>query len=209
MGLWKRREERLFDALPDDRRANIEVVVSAYDSVLAGKAYLTMPVTTGRRFYDVLDHYGVRTIDDLERRRPGALRDEIILPNLEEANRFAAALVTGAPLVVPGVFEARRQRWGQDEYMILWLRVITGSVTELWLSDGWEYLTGGAMEFCRAMMIDFRFVEGRRPDRSVRPPRRRGRSGYGYPNRLRPFGTCRTAASTPPSLGSNSANWLG
>ncbi len=63
--------------------------------------------------------------------------------------------------MVPGVFEARKQRWSQEEYMILWLRLITASVKELWLSDGWEYSNGGAIEFCRGIMIQFRFVETR------------------------------------------------
>lgn len=161
MGLW-RREEEIFRSLSEDRKANIEIVFSAYRSVAADKAYLTMPVTTGKRFYDVLDHYGVKNIEELEKKKSGALREEIILPNIEEAKHFSETLSGNKlPLVVPGVFEALKQRWSQDEYMILWLRLITSSIKELWLSDGWEYSNGGAIEFCRGVMIQFRFVEGR------------------------------------------------
>lgn len=162
MGLW-RREEELFQKLPDDRKANIEIVLSAYESISVRKAYLTMPVTSGRRYYDTLDSHGVKSVEELERKKPGAFREDIILPNIEEARRFAETLAGDAlPLIVPGVFEARKQRWTQDEYMILWLRVITNSVKELWLSDGWEYSSGGAMEFCRGIMIRYRFIEDRK-----------------------------------------------
>ncbi len=161
MGLW-RREEKIFQALPDDRKANIEIVFSAYRSMQCDKAYLTMPVTSGKRYYEVLDRHGVKSIDELEKKKPGALREEIIIPNIDEANSFAK-LIDGValPLVVPGVFEARKQRWGQDEYMVLWLRVLTSSIKELWLIDDWEYSNGGAMEFCRGIMLQYRFIEER------------------------------------------------
>lgn len=133
MSLWT-REEQWFQAMPPERQANIEIVSSAYASLFADKAYFTMPVTTGRRYYDVLDRYGVKSVDELERIRPGALREEIILPNIEEGKNFASKIREDHELdaiVVPGVFEARKQRWSQEEYMVLWLRFITASATAL------------------------------------------------------------------------------
>lgn len=161
MGIW-RREEEIFRSLPEDRQANIEVVCSAYQSVMADKAYLTHPITSGKRYYDILDQYGVKSIKELENKKSGALREEIILPNISEAKQFAET-VEGLtlPLIIPGIFEARKQRWGQEEYMILWLRVLTGSVKELWLSEDWQYSNGGAMEFCRGLMLQLRFIEER------------------------------------------------
>ena len=158
---YLRREEELFQALPEDRKANIEIVYSAYDSCTLPFAYLTMPVTTGKRFYDTLDRYGVKSIDELEAKRKGALRDEIIIPNIEEAKHFAKKVSAAFPLIVPGIFEARKQRWNQDEYMILWLRLLTNKVRELHLSEFWEYSNGGAIEFCRAMMLHYRFTDER------------------------------------------------
>jgi len=157
------REELDFLALPPERQANVDVVASAYASMLGDKAYLTMPVTTGRLLYDVLDAYGVKSIAELESFRPGALREEIILPNIEGSLNHAKAVAsrTGLPLVVPGVFEARKQRWTQVEYMVLWLRFITTSVAELHLCRDWEYSNGGAIEFTRAILIRHRCVESR------------------------------------------------
>jgi hypothetical protein len=155
------REEQWFQDLSSDRQANIEIVSSAYASVFADKAYLTMPVTTGRRYYDVLDRYGVKTVAELEQKLPGALRNEIILPNIEEGMILAAKIQCEQnedALVVPGVFEARKQRWSQEEYMVLWLRFITDSAQSLYLTEGWEYSNGGAIEFTRALAKQYRFV---------------------------------------------------
>ena len=154
MSVWK-REEKIFEGLPSERQANIEIVSSAYASMFAEKAYLTMPVTTGKRYYDTLDRYGVKTIDELERKRPGALHGEIIEPNIEEGKALASLIQkdNNLAIVVPGVFEARRQKWSQEEYMVLWLRLITSSVLAVYLSDGWEYSNGGAMEYIRALAI--------------------------------------------------------
>ncbi|OGG47544.1 hypothetical protein A2671_00645 [Candidatus Kaiserbacteria bacterium RIFCSPHIGHO2_01_FULL_49_13] len=161
MGLWN-REQIAFASLTPDRQANIEIVLSAYHSVFVDKAYLTMPVSTGKRFYDVLERYGVRNVEELEKKRPGALREEIIVPNLEDGKKFAERFGRrDVALIVPGIFEARKQKWSQDEYMILWLRLITSSVKELHLSEGWEYSNGGAMEFVRGLHIQFRFLEER------------------------------------------------
>ncbi len=161
MSLWL-REEKAFADLSVERQANIEVVSSAYASLFAQKAYLTMPVTTGKRFYDILDRYGVHTVEELEKKRPGALREEIILPNIEEGTRLGKQLQTDmglSAIIVPGAFEARKQRWTQDEYMVLWLRVITNAVRELYLSPDWEYSNGGAVEFARAILLQFRCVD--------------------------------------------------
>ena len=159
------KEERDFAAFPPDRQANIEIVSSAYASMLSasGRAYLTMPVTSGRRYYEVLERHGATGIDGLLKAAPDALREEIILPNIAESVALAEAVAAriGIPLVVPGVFEARRQRWTQDEYMCLWMRLITGSVGEVHLCDGWEYSNGGAAEFARATLVRHACLPGR------------------------------------------------
>ncbi len=159
------REEIDYEALPPERRDNIDVVASAYASVQAPLSYLTMPVTTGRRYYEVLDRHGVATLADLEARRPGALRDEVILPNVEESVALGRAIAarTGQVVIVPGVFEARRQRWSQAEYMVLWLRLITRDVACVHLSPDWEYSNGGAVEYARATLVR----HGRAPGRET------------------------------------------
>ena len=157
------REELDYDALPQERRDNIDIVRSAYASVQAPLAYLTMPVTTGRRYYEAMDRHGVRTLADLEAAKPGALRDEVILPNIEESVLLGRAIAarTGHVVIVPGVFEARKQRWSQAEYMVLWLRLITRDVETVHLSPHWEYSNGGAVEYARATLARHGQVPGR------------------------------------------------
>lgn len=169
--MWT-REEEMFQNLSPEKQASIEIVSSAYASVFAEKAYLTMPVTTGKRFYDVLDHYNVKSVEELEQKRPGALREEIIIPNIEEGKALAAKIRHDNQidaLVVPGIFEARKQRWTQEEYMVLWLRFINSSAQEVYLSDGWEYSNGGAIEFVRALALRNGFVH--RDTKPAWPPK--------------------------------------
>ncbi len=157
------REDLDYEALADDRKANIDIVRSAYASVQAPLAYLTMPVTTGRRYYQAMDRHGVRTLVDLERAKPGALRDDVILPNVDESVALGRAIAarTGHVVVVPGVFEARKQRWTQAEYMVLWLRLITRDVECVHLSPDWEFSNGGAVEYARATLVRHGQAPGR------------------------------------------------
>lgn len=158
------RENIILRRLPPERRANIEVVLSAYASVVKQQAYLTMPVTTGKRYYELLDKYGAKSAAELEQKRPGAIREEIIMPNIEDGKRLGQKLQGGCvhALLVPGVFEGRPQRWDQDEYMALWLTVLTRNIRRLYLSKDWEYTNGGSMEFARAVLIQFGCIDSRR-----------------------------------------------
>ncbi len=160
MGIW-RPEDLTFQNLAPERQANIDVVTTAYASMMGDKGYVSMPITSGKRYYDVLKRYKVQSAEELQKKNPDALREEIILPNisdgLEMANRLAPEIDT--TLVVPGVFEGRQQRWTQDEYMVLWLRLLTSSVTEVYMTEGWAYSNGGVMEFERAALIKYGCVD--------------------------------------------------
>ena len=163
------KEERDYLAFPPDRQANVDVVGTAFAAVPGPKSYLTMPVTTGRRFYAVLEAHDVRSLDHLLRVAPAALREEIILPNIAgsvEAARGISAR-SAYPLVVPGVFEGRAQRWSQSEYMCLWMRLITREIREVHLLDGWEYSNGGAQEYARAILLRHACLDARREPMSV------------------------------------------
>src|SRR5438105_1504960 len=91
MSLWT-REEELHQTLPLEKQVEVEVVGSALAAVFAEKAYLTMPVTTGKRYYEVLDRYEVKSVEALEAKMPGALREEIILPNIEDGIALGAKI---------------------------------------------------------------------------------------------------------------------
>ena len=126
----KTREDFLFQELPDDRKAIIEVILTCYKSIsfknLLENAYVTMPISTGKLQYQVFDRYGVKNIDELKKKQPDALYHEIILPNIEMGKKFVESIGTDleVPIISPGMFEATRLRWTQNEYMILWLKVL-------------------------------------------------------------------------------------
>lgn len=153
-------EDEVFPQLPRERQDQIEVVKTAYDSVVADLSYLTMPVTAGKRLYELFDKYGVKSKEELERKRPGALWEEVVLPNIENGKKLAQAIHarSGTNLIVPGVFDARRFEWTRDEYMVLWLRLITARAKEIYLAPEWEYASGGVAEFVRGMMLQFRLA---------------------------------------------------
>jgi len=158
-------EDDFFPKLSPDRQAQIEVVSSAYQSIVADLAYLTMPVTAGKRLYELMEKYGVRTKEELEKKCPGALWEEVVLPNIENGRTLAHKLHTdkGSNFLVPGIFDARKLGWSQREYMVLWLKFISASAKEIYLVPGWEYSSGGAMEFVRGMMLQFRFAARKEP----------------------------------------------
>jgi len=143
-----------------EHEAGIETVSSAYQSVIADLAYLSMPVTAGKRLYALMEKYGVKTKEQLERMRPGALWEEVVLPNIESGRDLAQKIhrEKGQALVVPGIFDASGLHWGRNEYMVLWLRLISERMKKIYLADGWEYASGGAAEFVRGAMIHFHFA---------------------------------------------------
>lgn len=79
------------------RRHEIEVVLGSYESLLTDIAYLSVPITSGERLYRVLEENGVTTVADLSTRRPNALREEVIEPNITEAIAKAKRLAPAFP----------------------------------------------------------------------------------------------------------------
>ncbi len=156
MGIWRDYDRKIQDA---EKLANINIVLSAYGSVLAPIAYTSLPITSGRRFYEVLEKYGVNSIEGLAEKNPDALYIEIIKPNIAEGTEFAKTVTARTKLTViaPCIFEAKKQRWSQDEYMYMWLNLIENRVEEMHMMHGWEYSNGGTEEFLRGMELLFGF----------------------------------------------------
>lgn len=158
MGIWP--DER---NLSPEALTGIETVLKAYKSVLSPLAYISMPITSGRRLYDAMEKYGVCSPEDLSKKYPDVFVNEIIKPNIEAGLAFAkeTAARTELPVVAPAVFEAKKQRWGQDEYMHMWLNMIEDKVEEIYMMEGWEYSNGGTEEFARGMEMRFNFCDRR------------------------------------------------
>lgn len=146
----------------DEVRRTIDIVWSAYRSVLSkeGKlAYVSTAITSGLRMYEVLDTLGLRSADELKEKHPAVLFDQVIRPNIEAGNEVAKVLAAkeDRPVVAPAIFEAKKQRWSQDEYMAMWLGMIEENVGAMFMSPGWEYSNGGAEEFLHAIQMALGF----------------------------------------------------
>jgi len=136
------------------------LVLGAFRSITNPMAYASMPITTGKRYYDVLDKHGVKSIDDLLKKDDKALVDEIIRPNIRQGIGFGKHLAEMLPyqVIIPAAFEAKRQKWTQGDYMFLWYRVLEEKAARIYFIEDWQYSNGCAQEFARGIEMQFGFV---------------------------------------------------
>jgi hypothetical protein len=155
-----------YERLTAEELGNLAVVRGAYGSFRGARrnllAYVSMPITTGKRFYEVLTAEGVRSAKELaEKRGKDALFELVIKPNIAEGIALADELgARGDRLyIAPSVFEAKRWRWSQDAYMALWYCVQAELAGQHYLMDGWEYSTGGVKEVIFTFLMRFGFIQ--------------------------------------------------
>ena len=150
------------------RRHDIDVVLSAFRSFrsIYPVGYLSTPITTGILFYQVLEKYQVKTLVELLARDRSLLFEEIIKPNTDSGIALGDELAKKwkLPIIVPAVFEAKSQRWTQDDYMYVWYQVIREMIGHTILRDGWEYSNGGAEEFVHSVAMQFRLLSASSAD---------------------------------------------
>lgn len=151
--------------LSDPHRTQVNVVLSAFRAFRGDRrahvGYVTVPVTTGKRFYDVLTREGVLTREELAQKRGGAfMYEEIIKPNIDESIRLVdqLGLEEDRLFIAPSVFEAKALQWTDDAYMALWYRVIGEMAGKHVLVDGWGYSYGGVREVLFSLMLQFRAI---------------------------------------------------
>lgn len=153
---------REYSRLAENDLTNLGVVVGAYRSLRGDRrnhvAYVSMPITTGKRYYHALSEHEVKTAEALNAKLgPNALFDLVVQPNLREGTAFAERLGSERDLlcVAPSVFDAKPWKWGQDAYMALWYLVIGELSGRHYVMDGWEYSTGGAKEVLFSMFVQW------------------------------------------------------
>ncbi len=157
--------EDSYARLTEDELANLGVVLGAFRSFRGNRrghiAYVSMPITSGKRLFDVFEKENVRSVDELAvKYGKDALFELVIKPNVAEGIALANSLGRREDLlfVAPSVFEAKKWRWSQDAYMSLWYRVIGEMAGKLVVSDGWEYSTGGVEEVMFALFLRWRIL---------------------------------------------------
>lgn len=154
-----------YERLTKDELTNVGVVLGAYRSFRGDRrshvAYIGMPITTGKRYFDVLSENGVKTREELiEKLGPKSLWELVIQPNIAEGIAFADRLGETRDLlfIAPSVFEAKQWRWSQDAYMSLWYRVIGEMAGSHFVMDGWEYSVGGVKEVMFSMLLQWAVI---------------------------------------------------
>lgn len=135
------------DLSPQPLAAIRQIWRSAFGS--SRVAYLSGPITTGRRFIDWWRGDGHALAAGSEEYR-AALRERVIAPN-EDALKLTAELLrarNAQPVIEPASLFVGH--WSQTDYLELWERFITDHASRILLMDGWEFSAGCASEFCRA-----------------------------------------------------------
>lgn len=161
--------------LKETELENLGVVLSALRTFRGDRrsqvAYVGMPVTTGRRFFEALSSQGVKTlIEFTEKAGKEAFRKQVIEPNIREGITLADKLGARENLlcVAPSVFDARTWNWSQDAYMALWYNVIAEFSGRHFVVDGWEYSLGGLREVFFSMMLSWRCIRWYNKDQAAR-----------------------------------------
>ena len=132
-----------------------EVLLTSFDCVVFDReaVYASSEFTTGKRFYELCRAFKVFSKDDLKEalgeQRYRAEWAELLLANKEEGLAFARKIrgwgiplvISPNPLVVPG--------WTQEEYLDLWVKVITEKCHAVYFNDGWEFSNGCTYEYLK------------------------------------------------------------
>jgi hypothetical protein len=109
--------------------------------------YVSVPITTGREFYELcLAHPDVA--------KP-VLLEKAISRNFTIGRNFADGLERARdyPLIFPANFEPAHQEWEQPHFQALWLEIIAEMCTSLHLGDGWTLSNGCVEEYVHVMQL--------------------------------------------------------
>jgi hypothetical protein len=153
-----------------DRNAKtvIDEVISAFQCAAPddGCIYLSSEITTGKRFYDMLRHYGVRSKEELRRLLGSNYEiawDNLKCENLAEGFAFFNLMYSEGHrlLINPGPFFAGG--WEQEHYLYLWEWVIVNKCYETRFNAGWNYSNGCTLEYAISLRkgIPRRYPDGR------------------------------------------------
>lgn len=148
------------DHLPDEHKIQAHFAISAFNTLKAKEiAYISVPITSGRRLYDYMQQKGFKTQAEAKADRQ-AFYDHVMGPNFAAAIAQSEAWtdkINGA-VIAPAEFEKRLHKngiynWGQDDYMGMWVQMIEDKVTHMVMTDGWEYSNGSGEEYLLAVLM--------------------------------------------------------
>jgi hypothetical protein len=122
-------------------------------------AYVSTPITTGRRYYEWLKSSGMTPTAG------AAFQAEHARQVIEVNQASARALVLYAReklrkiVVDPTALDV--PIWTQDDYNGFWTHLISDYVGTVVFNDGWEYSTGCTLEYAAALESNARLLDSR------------------------------------------------
>jgi hypothetical protein len=112
-----------------------------------GLGYISMPITSGKTLYDLIqEHPRIRTSDLCEKAFDQNYCRSVEF--LDELKRTKAL-----PVILPAEMTPARQHWEQPVFMALWLSIIAEQCTEVYMAEDWQYSNGACEEFTHVMQL--------------------------------------------------------
>lgn len=137
-------------------REEVEIVFSGIDCVLNGELaiYGSSELTSGRRLYQTLGEYGLKTAAELKKKMGEEwFEANIFRANMQCAMEFAKSIrkslsedtmvITPAPFAAPD--------WTQPEYLAFWESLIRTRIKAVWFNRNWEFSNGCTFELAVAL----------------------------------------------------------
>jgi hypothetical protein len=118
-------------------------------------AYVSTPITTGKRYYDWLQAYSPDAASDFDRDHAR----EVIAVNQESARALVELSRRHLDKVVIDPTPLEAPHWTQLQFHAFWTRLITDYAGTVVFNDGWEYSTGCCYEFAAAVNARARLLD--------------------------------------------------
>jgi len=135
----------------------IEMTMTAFDCMLPDDAgiYCSSEITTGKRFYELLEKHDVKSKDNLKaklgpkefERVNGAFFDANVARGVAFAEKLRERGLIN--VVTPGPYKA--SDFGQEHYLFLWEWFIRKKAYEVRFANEWEYSNGCTFEYAVAL----------------------------------------------------------
>jgi len=144
--------------ITEEMRRDVALTLNAYQTLNGTMfAYVSMPVTSGPRLYDIMESRGFTNVAELKAKDPESFVRDVIGMNVNAGQRLARRIqgVNPRPVIVPGLLNAKGKHWGEQEYMSLWLSLLNDHVKDVYMVDGWQYSNGCAQEYAQSVHQQF------------------------------------------------------
>ena len=128
------------------------MMLEVYKSVLGGEKalYVSLPITSGRRFIEWLELTGkcAADVDNLDKRGKESHNTQVVIPNSVHAKQVIQRIrettrqIVIDPSAIPPI-----TGWKQEDWRFFWGQVIERYAAAALFVDDWQYSNGCVYEF--------------------------------------------------------------